>query len=267
LAEEVALTDTPQDQTQAYEGVHRELFEVFLELADDGEAQTRALLELAPWEDVRSLLSVGGGEGLVEAELLSHAPQADIWYMDPSPEQAAAFRAHLDARGLSSRVRGVAQSTFQEFAPSQRFDRIVSMFSWFFVGADEPELAKLINLLAPGGMALIVLPGRGSIEADLNEALSPDRHTTLVSQDLVAGLERIGRTAGLHSFTKWLGNDAMFDDGAPSEASLAFAAFVAMRPISELTKEEIETVTGLLHARREPKGVPLIWDVVVVEVD
>ena len=44
-------------------------------------------------------------------------------------------------------------------------------------------------------------------------------------------------------------------------------AFVAMRPISELTEEEIETVTGLLHARRESKGVPLIWDVVVVEAD
>lgn len=25
------------------------------------------------------------------------------------------------------------------------------------------------------------------------------------------------------------------------------------------------TVTGLLHARRESKGVPLIWDIVVVE--
>jgi hypothetical protein len=40
-----------------------------------------------------------------------------------------------------------------------------------------------------------------------------------------------------------------------------------MRPISELTEEEIERVTGLFRARREPKGVPLIWDVVVVEAD
>ena len=110
MAEGPALTDRPQDQTQAYEGVHRELFEVFLELADDGVAQTRALLELAPWEGVRSLLSVGGGEGLVEAELLRHAPDAGIWYLDPSPEQAAAFRAHLDAGGLSSRISVSARS-------------------------------------------------------------------------------------------------------------------------------------------------------------
>jgi hypothetical protein len=40
-----------------------------------------------------------------------------------------------------------------------------------------------------------------------------------------------------------------------------------MRPISELTKEETGTVTGQPHARREPTGVPLNWDVVIVEVD
>ena len=199
----------------------------------------------------------------MEAELLQHAPDAGIWYLDPSPEQASAFRSLFDARGLMIRVRDLTQSTFQEYVTPHRFDRIVSMFSWFFVGAHEPELRKLIALLAPGGIALIVLPGKESIEADLNRALSPDRHTTLVSADLVAGLGRIGQTADLHSFTKWLDNDEMFDHDAPSKASLAFAALVAMRPISELTEEEIDTVTVLLHARREPRGVPLIWDVVV----
>jgi hypothetical protein len=123
---------------------------------------------------------------------------------------------------------------------------------------------KLIDLLAPGGIALIVLPGRESIEADLNDALSPDRDTTFVSEDLFAGLGRIGQTADVHSFTKWLDNDEMFDDDAPSDASLAF---VAMRPIGELTAKEIATVTELLDARRGPRGVPLIWDIVVVETD
>jgi SAM-dependent methyltransferase len=263
----ITLGSDPADSGQLYEGVHRELFEVFLELVDDGEAQTRALLDLAPWRDVRSLLSVGGGEGLVEAELLVRAPDAGIWYLDPSPEQGAAFTAHLDARGLSDRIRGVAQSTFQEYESAIGFDRIVSMFSWFFVGADESVLRKLTSLLAPGGIALLVLPGPESIEADFNAALSPDRRTTLVSTDVVDGLARIGRTASLHSFTKWLADDQMFEGAAPSEASLAFAAFVAMRPIEELTEDEIETIARLLQARRAPQGVPLIWDVIVVEAD
>jgi SAM-dependent methyltransferase len=263
----INLVSDPSDPGELYEGEHRELFEVFLELVDDGEAQTRALLELAEWQNVGSVLSVGGGGGMVEAELLLRAPDAGVWYLDPSPEQAAAFRAHLGARGLTDRIRGVAQSTFQGYETNRRFDRIVSMFSWFFVGADEPELRKLTGLLAPGGIALIVLPGRESIEADLNAALSPDRRTALVSEEVLAGLERIGRAARLHSFTKWLGDDEMFEGDAPSQASLAFAAFVAMRPISELGEDEIATIAELLDARRAPQGVPLIWDVIIVEAE
>jgi len=64
----------------------------------------------------------------MEAELLQHAPDAGIWYLDPSPEQASAFRSLFDARGLMIRVRDLTQSTFQEYVTPHRFDRIVSMF-------------------------------------------------------------------------------------------------------------------------------------------
>ena len=53
-----------------YEGSHRAIFELFLELVGDDEAQMDALLDLTSWEDTRSLLSIGGGEGIVEATLL-----------------------------------------------------------------------------------------------------------------------------------------------------------------------------------------------------
>ena len=93
-----------------YEGSHRELFEVFLRMADDSEVQTAALLDLTTWRDVRSLLSVGGGEGNVEATLLRNAPEAEIWYLDPSPEQVDAFRAHMEREHLLDRVRAMAES-------------------------------------------------------------------------------------------------------------------------------------------------------------
>jgi hypothetical protein len=70
-----------------YEGSHRDLFKAFLKLVDDSEAQTAALLNLTSWKEVRSLLSIGGGEGVVEATLLRNAPLATMWYLDPSSEQ------------------------------------------------------------------------------------------------------------------------------------------------------------------------------------
>jgi hypothetical protein len=57
----------------------------------------------------------------------------------------------------------------------------------------------------------------------------------------------------------------MFEGEAASEASLAFAAFVAMRPISALTASERGHIADLLQARRGANGVPLIWDVIVVK--
>jgi SAM-dependent methyltransferase len=247
-----------------YEGSHRELFEVFLRLADDSEAQTAALLDLTTWRDVRSLLSVGGGEGNVEATLLRNAPEAEIWYLDPSPEQVEAFGIHMEREHLLDRVKGMAESTFQDYTTAQKFDRIVSMFSWFFVGKGRRELEKLIDLLAPDGVACLVLPNTDSIEADFNRHLSPDQRTTLVGGEVVQALDDLGHESTRHTFTKWLADDEMFDGQAASEASLAFAAFVAMRPISELTASERSLIAELLHSRRQANGVPLSWDVIVV---
>ena len=100
-------------ESKPYEGSHRELFETFLTLVDDSAAQTQALLDLTEWEEVRSVLSVGGGEGVVEATLLRQAPQAKLSYLDPSPEQCRALRTNLAREGLLDRVEEVAETTFR----------------------------------------------------------------------------------------------------------------------------------------------------------
>jgi len=252
-------------ETPLYEGSHRKLFEAFLRLADDYEAQTAALLDLTSWSEARSLLSVGGGEGIVEAALLRNAPMAEVWYLDPSPEQVDAFRAYMQREHLLDRVKGVAESTFQDYTTSQKFDRIVSMFSWFFIGTAQRELEKLIDLLAPDGVACLVLPNTDSIGADFNRSLSPDKRMTLVGDEVVRALDDLGYGSTRHAFTKWLPGDEMFEGEAASKASLAFAAFVAMRPIDAFTASERDHIADLLQARRGANGVPLIWDVIVVK--
>src|SRR5574341_505230 len=248
-----------------YKGSHRVLFEAFLKLVDDSEAQAAALLDLTSWKDARSLLSIGGGEGIVEAALLRNAPQAKVWYLDPSPEQCQAFRQHLRREHLLERVEDVAETTFQEYNTGQRFDRIVSMVSWFFVGTDKRWLSKLLDLLSPRGTASLVLPNAKSIEADFNRSLSPDRRTTLVGDEVLHALKTLECRVTQHTYTKWLAINELFDGESASEASLAFAAFVAMRPITTFTPAEKRHIVDLLNARREAKGVPLMWDVIVVK--
>ena len=247
-----------------YEGAHRELFKIFLELVDDSKAQTAAILDLASWENARSLLSVGGGQGVVEATLLQNAPQAKVWYLDPSPEQCQAFRQHMKQENLLERVEAVAETTFQEYNTDQKFDHIVSMFSWFYIGTDKRWLTKLLSLLTPNGIACIVLPNNGSIEADFNRSLSPDKRTTLVSGDVITALQELDCTVTQHTYVKWLAINDLFDGELVSKASLAFAAFVALRPITTFTSAEKQHIVDLLNTRREAEGVPLRWDVIVV---
>jgi SAM-dependent methyltransferase len=247
-----------------YKGSHRALFEAFLKLVDDSEAQTAALLDLISWKDARSLLSIGGGEGIVEAALLRNAPQAKVWYLDPSSEQCQAFRQHLKREHLLERVEDVAETTFQEYNTSQKFDRIVSQFSWFFVGTDKRWLSKLLDFLSPKGTACLVLPNAESIEADFNRSLSPDKRTTLVGDEVLNALKTLECRVTQHTYTKWLAINELFDGEFASEASLAFAAFVAMRPITTFTPAEKRHVVDLLNARREVRGVPLMWDVIIV---
>ena len=197
--------------------------------------------------------------------MLRHAPQAKIWYLDPSPEQCQAFRQHLKQQNLLERVEDIAETTFQEYETQQKFDRIVSMFSWFYIGTDRRWLTKLLDLLSPSGTACLVLPNAESIEADFNRSLSPDIRMTLVSDEVINALQRLECSVEQHTYTKWLAVNDLFDDGHASEASLAFAAFVALRPNATFTAAEKQHVENLLNARREAKGVPLIWDVIVVK--
>jgi len=120
-----------------YEGSHRKFFEAFLKIVDDSEAQLAAIVNSSPWKDVSSLLSVGGGTGFIEASLLELAPQASIWYLDPSEEQCDAFRQQMIKKGLLDRVVKITQTTFQDYPATQQFDQILSVFSWFYIGAHE----------------------------------------------------------------------------------------------------------------------------------
>lgn len=252
-------------ESELYEGSHRDIFQLFLQLVDDSEAQTAALLDLAPWENVTSILSVGGGEGNVEATLLRHAPLAKLWYLDPSSEQCNAFRQLMSKEDLLDRVADIAENTFQDYVASQAFDRVISIFSWFYIGTNQRWLRKLLDSLSPSGIACIVMPNSKSIEADFNRSFSPDERTTLVSEEVVNALQTLDCHISQDSYTKWLAADELYDGEHLSEASLAFAAFVALRSIESFTTQDKQQISKLINSKLSDKGVPLIWDVITVK--
>ena len=88
---------------------------------------------------------------------------------------------------------------------------------------------------------------------------------TLVGDEVVYALEAQECSVTQHTYTKWLSINDLFEGDLISNASLAFAAFVAMRQISEFKTKDKENIANMLNLRREEKGVPLMWDVLIVK--
>lgn len=247
-----------------YQGSHRRLFEAFLKLVDDSDAQLAAILNSSSWEEVRSILTIGGGQGIIEASLLRNAPHANIWYLDPSSEQCDAFRQFMKKELLYSRVKDISQTTFQDYTASQTFDRIVSLFSWFYIGTDEPWLSKLIDLLSPSGTAFLMLPNIDSIEHIFYREFSPDKRMTLIGDEIVKAFRDQKFTVTQDTYTKWLLPGELFKGGQLSDGSLAFAAFAAERPFDTFSKAEVEKISELLKTSQKSQGVPLSWDLISI---
>ena len=87
---------------------------------------------------------------------------------------------------------------------------------------------------------------------------------TFVGDVVIEALKPLDGIVTSQTGTKWLAHQALFTDDALSEASVAFAAFVAMRSASTFTADETTQITQLLTARHEEQGVPLRWDVLCV---
>ena len=87
----------------------------------------------------------------------------------------------------------------------------------------------------------------------------------MVSEDVVSALQMLDCRVSQYSYAKWLAADELFDGKQVSQASLAFAAFVALRSIETLTQSDKELIADLLNSRRSEEGIPLKWDVIVVE--
>lgn len=247
-----------------YEGSHRKLFKAFLKLVDDSETQLSAILNSSSWKDVSSLLSIGGGAGIIEASLLKNTPHASIWYLDPSEEQCAAFRQNMSREDLFERVKDIAQATFQDYRTDQQFDRILSVFSWFYIGTDKRWFIKLLDLLTPSGKAILVLPNVTSIETVFYRALSPDKRMSLVGDEVVSALSNLDCSATKDTYTKWLSMNDLFEDEQLSNGSLAFAAFAAERPVNKFNSDELGRIAELLRVNQSIQGVPLSWDLILV---
>lgn len=231
-----------------------------MQLADDAPAWSQQLLSLLSWKDVKKILSIGGGGGVVELKLLKEVPYSRLWYLDPSPEQCQSLRNNAGKSGLSDRIVEVAQTTFESYQTKERFDRIISVYSWFFLGAERRWLKKMLYLLSPNGIGCILIQNNRSIEAEFNRVFCPDRRMTLTGRQICDALKELPCSVECHTHTKWLSEKDLFENRKLTEPAKIFASFIGARSIEDFSNDDWNKISNMYCSHLKKQGVPLITD-------
>ena len=149
-----------------------------------------------------SVLSVGCGDGSVDVALAdaltADLPHRPVRYVgvDPFPASVTQFERRLsDLDRPSLEVHGLV-ATFDDADLVGRFDVITFVHSMYYVPGVAATLQAAYDLLAPGGVLLVLSAPRGDLNR-LAGVLAPplEGHRQWFSDDVSAGLEE----AGLHA--------------------------------------------------------------------
>ncbi|MFB6633066.1 class I SAM-dependent methyltransferase [Streptomyces sp. NPDC056362] len=160
------------------------LLERQAEIASPAYAEAAAWLgTLVPVQGVRRVLDVGSGPGVVTGLLAEAFPAAEAIAVDGAPELLARASARAEARGLGARVSTLHAELPADIGTLGTADLVWAGNALHHMGDQGAALARLADLLNPGGLVVLVegglprrhLPqhigiGRPGLEARLDAA-------------------------------------------------------------------------------------------------
>lgn len=164
------------------------------------EAAARWIAGLPEAPDVRRILDIGSGPGVVSCLLAEVFPEAEVVAVDSTPALLERTRARAARHGVGERVRTVDAELPADLGKLGEADLIWAGNSLHHIGDQRGLLADFAGLLRPGGAVALLegglaarqLPrdigiGRPGLEARL-EAINADRF-----DDMRAGLPHATR--------------------------------------------------------------------------
>ncbi|MFI8519685.1 class I SAM-dependent methyltransferase [Streptomyces sp. NPDC085481] len=153
-----------------HDGTHLDWAELAPLLTRQAETQSPLYAEAAAWlaslapaGQVRRILDVGSGPGVVTALLAEAFPGAEVVAVDATPELLALARERAEARGLGDRVGTLRAELPADFGRLGNADLIWASNSLHHIGDQRAALAAFAGVLNPGGLIALAeggLPAR-----------------------------------------------------------------------------------------------------------
>jgi cyclopropane-fatty-acyl-phospholipid synthase len=126
----------------------------FADLAGSEEAMLALSCERAGIEDGMSVLDLGCGWGSMSLWICERYPRATVVAVSNSATQRAWIESVRDRRGFGDRL-SVITADVNTLAPTERFDRVVSIEMFEHMRNWEALLARIAGWLEPGGLLFV----------------------------------------------------------------------------------------------------------------
>lgn len=130
-----------------------------------------------------SVLAIGPGSGHVEVELAIDY-NAQLTLVEPSKLFTTDFEKQIQKLNLQKNVAHIFNDKFENYFTDAKFDLILAVHSWHYIGLDINQLKKAVSMLSPGGIFCIAQTSEKAFTKDLKDLLYPDGHFFINVEEL-----------------------------------------------------------------------------------
>lgn len=212
-----------------------EVYQRFHSIVDHSSNYLQDLSERGLLNGVRSVLSIGAGQGALELYLASQYG-VKLGYIDPTPQFAKIYQEKLDEQKLRSYACETVVGSFEEYTSDMLYDLVISIHSWYAFGRDRALLEKALSSLKPGGQCFITIVSHDSVAWKLAQLGSSADNTADAAEGLSKWAQDIGCWHDYYINHRYIAYERLVQDGQLTEDGKSLS-LLHLKSWEELSQE------------------------------
>lgn len=198
-----------------------------------------------------SVLSIGAGAGEIEIALMKNQ-HVKLGYIDPSPAFVKHFREAISKEELQSQIIEIFPDTFQNYHTTLKYKYIISIHSWQYIGFDEVQLKKALNILDENGALCIALTSEKAFSHELKNLVNPN-HGFINYEELSRWAIKLGFENKCHHIKNLQAFDQFLLNNEFTEYSKNMICLLSRKDWHEIS-DEIKSQAKTIFHRYEKNG-------------
>ncbi len=211
-----------------------------------------------------SVLSIGPGGGWLETSLALEY-HAKLSIVEPSAHSVETFQHEISNLNLETQVAEIFIDKFENISNDQRFDLILAIHSWHYIGLDITQLKKALTLLSPRGKFCIAQTSEQSFTRKLKELLYPNGHFFIDIEEISRLCEKNNLAHEQIIIPKILPIDRYIKDEQLTDYSKSWLCMIGRKTLDDLPESLLEEAKHIIQSYAKNGTIDDGWGVVIFQ--